>query len=167
MCLNWTVEVPPSESVTAALRLLEGPLEGLGDLGGERGRRAPGLALDEHVVGHDVGRVAGGSGILAAEDADIAGPVAAWLHDLAEPAFAVGIRDRDGADERGRYALLRRDARVGRLAGDLDFPVLLPHRADEQLGGQLAVDVEAHRDVAEVRRVRVHVRRAGRSLRAR
>ena len=41
------------------------------------------------------------------------------------------------------------------LAVDFDFPVLLPHGADDQFGGEFAVDVEAHRSPAQVRRLQL------------
>ena len=149
------------------LRLGEGLLVALGDLGREGSLGAARLALDEGVVGDDVGRVAGRLAVLAAENADIAGAAAVGLDDLAEPAGAARLGEGEGADHRRRDSLLGRDAGMRGAALDLDFPVLLTDRADDQFRGELAVDVDAHRPRRRDRRGSVRARRAGRSPRGR
>ena len=81
-----------------ALRLGEGFLVAIGDLGREGSFGAARLALDEGVVGDDIGRVAGRLAVLAAENADIAGAAAVGLDHLAEPAGALRLGEGDGAD---------------------------------------------------------------------
>ena len=38
---------------------------------------------------------------------------------------------------------------------DFDFPVLLSHGAGDQFGGEFAINVEAHRSPAQVRRLQL------------
>ena len=51
-----------------------------------------GLAADVHIVGNDIGRLAGAVAVAAAEAADVGGPLLAILLDLAEPALFVDLR---------------------------------------------------------------------------
>ena len=107
------------------LGLGESFLVAFGDLGGEGGLGAARLALDEGIVGDDVGRIAGRLAVLAAEDADIAGAAAFRLDDLAEPAGLARLAERQSADHRGRNTLLGCDAGVRGPSLDFDLPVLL------------------------------------------
>ena len=60
------------------------------------------------------------------------------------------LGEGDGADQRRRDALLGCDARMRGLAVDLDLPVLLADRPDDQIRRVLAVDVDAHHGAAEI-----------------
>ncbi len=107
------------------------------------------LSRDAHVIGDDVRRLTGALAVLAAEAADVGGALLAVLHDLAEPAFLLHVRQRQCCRDGRRDALLRMHPGVARLAGDLHLPALGADGADTQLGGQSAVDVEAHDRVAQ------------------
>jgi hypothetical protein len=44
---------------------------------------------------------------------------------------------------------------MGSAALDLDFPVLLPNRAYDQIGGELPINIDAHNCSAEIGRVQL------------
>ena len=104
---------------------------------GEGCFRAARLALQECIVGHDVGGVAGGLSVLAAEDADIAGTLTIRLDHLPNQPSRCGPRRERGTQPVSPRCRFGSDAGVRGLALDLDLPVLLPHGADDQLGGEL------------------------------
>ena len=60
-------------------------------------------------------------------------PLPSALTTLPNQPAALGLGEAERADQRRRDALLGRDAGMRRLAGDLDLPVLLADRADDQV----------------------------------
>src|SRR5204863_436593 len=116
---------------------------------------AAALAAHQHVVGDDVGGVAGGSAVGAADGADVAGAGTPVLHDFAEPAAGADGRQRLGQDHGRADAALRCAAGVRGPADDLGLPAVRADRADDDVGRRPAVVVEAHLDATEVRWVQV------------
>src|SRR5262249_25046727 len=113
------------------------------------------LALQIRIVGHDIGRLASGSAVLASEHTNVARAFALRLDDLAKPPGATRFDQSNSGNHRRGDAFFRWESGVSRLALDLDGPVLLADRAGDQVTRERAVEVEAHRCALQIRLVHI------------
>src|SRR5581483_4904142 len=111
------------------------------------------FAAQADVISHNISGLAGAATALTAEVADVGGALAGLLPDLAEPAAADHVGQREGSHGRGGNPLLRMDAGVSRPAADLYFPALRADGPNGELGREPAVDVVAERRLPEIGRV--------------
>ena len=131
-------------------RAKQGRPVSVGVRGGEGRVGASRFAFQVDIIGDHVGRVTRRDIVFATENADVACSVALRSHDLAEPAFAVDVRDGDGGDEGGRDALVRRDPGVGGFSVNVRFKGLSADRAGDEFGGNLGIHIKTHDRALEV-----------------
>src|SRR6185437_16912273 len=135
--------------------LFERRLVGFGDLLEELAVVAAAFAARMHIVGDDVGGIAGRSPFAAGDRADIARALPLALHNFAEPAAGFHLGKCERKDHGRRDAALRRDTGMRSTAENLDLPAIRPHGADGDIGSRAAVVVEGHHRRAEVGRLDV------------
>ena len=103
-----------------------------------------------HIVGDDIGGVAGRPAVAAGDGADIARALPLALDHLAEPAAGLHLGKRQRKDHGRTDPALRCDARMRGAAENLDLPAICADGADGDIGGGAAVEVEGHDRRAEV-----------------
>ena len=114
---------------------------------------APRFAVNEDIIGHDIGGLAGTAAVGAAEAAYVGRSRLAIALDLAEPALALDFRQGQRLRRWWRICLSPDERRYGCFAGDLDLPALGSDGANCYLVGTGAIDIERFHRIAQVSRI--------------